>query len=305
MKKIYLKKMLWLSFTIILLLSACHEKEDQGTRKEKTIFTTIYPIQYIVEQVAGEFAHVQSIYPPGVDAHTYEPTSKDMTQLAKSDAFIYFGSTMEAFVESAEASLKNEQVELVSLEEYDELFETKDKQSSLERNPHVWIDPLRMVSMTDIVTDQLIEMFPEKEALLKENKKDVITDLKKLDEEFKERISPLDGKYLIVPHAAYHYWEESYGIEEIPISGLSPSEEPSQRYLAKIIETAKQYQINFLFYEQNTPDKLIEVVRDEIDAQTYTIHNLSILTEDDLQNNEDYLSIMKRNIDVLEEAFSQ
>ena len=34
------------------------------------------------------------------------------------------------------------------------------------------------------------------------------------------------------------------------------------------------------------------------------LHNLGVLTPDDLKNNEDYLSLMERNIKTLEKALS-
>src|SRR5699024_457832 len=139
---------------------------------EIKVFTTIYPIQFIVEEIGSEVIEVQSVYPPGVDAHTYEPTTKDMTEIATSDAFIYFGPTMEGFVASAAEALESEDVKLVSLEQYDELFASPQLESATstlsghdenDRNPHVWIDPLRMMAMTEIITEQLIELAPHRE----------------------------------------------------------------------------------------------------------------------------------------------
>src|SRR5699024_3124523 len=157
--------------------------------------------QFIVEEIGEELVESESIYPPGVDAHTYEPTTKEMTEIAKSDAFIYFGPTMEGFVESAGETLEDEAVRLISLEAYDEVFEadqlehmnneeseigaekgdevksTKDISNDNERNLHVWIDPLRMMAMTEIITAKLIEMAPEHEQLFEQNKQDLIVQL--------------------------------------------------------------------------------------------------------------------------------
>src|SRR5699024_4930316 len=108
-----------------MVLSACKKDELISSYKEAdlTIFTTIYPIEFIVEEIGDEIINVQSVYPPGVDAHTYEPTTKDMTKIATSDAFIYFGPSMEGFVDSAANALDGEEVQLISLEQYDELFD--------------------------------------------------------------------------------------------------------------------------------------------------------------------------------------
>jgi len=321
-----------ISFALLLLVSFGCQKDggsSNNTEEKRKVFTTIYPIQFIIEEVAAEIVEVETIYPPGVDAHTFEPTMKDMTEIATSDAFIYFGPTMEGFVKSAAEALDGEVVQLFSLEEQEELFTNDNGEEIVSehvdehddegrdhedhdhdghdhggRNPHVWIDPLRMITMTNIVTEQLIEIAPDHEALFNRNKEDFINRLEELDDLFVSEMAKKEDKYLIVPHAAYGYWEERYGIEQIAISGLSPSEEPSQKYLAEIIMKADELEINYLFYEQNTPDKLIEIIKDEINADAYTIHNLSVLTDNDIENEEDYVSLMEENIQILSEAFN-
>ncbi|GIW50431.1 MAG: hypothetical protein KatS3mg080_1042 [Anoxybacillus sp.] len=56
---------------------------------------------------------VESVYPPGVDVHTYEPTAKTMQQIADADAFIYIGQGMEGFVDRVVETLENEHVKFV------------------------------------------------------------------------------------------------------------------------------------------------------------------------------------------------
>lgn len=321
----------------IVFLSACQKEELISGLKEPevNVITTIYPIQFVVEQIGGETVDVESVYPPGVDAHTFEPTSKDMTAIATSDLFIYVGPAMEGFVESAAKTLANESVTLMSLQEHEELFATSENGEDGVHSeahhedvhddhahhedehddhghdhhhhggvdPHFWIDPVRMITLTEIIADKLIELNPKDEQMYKQNKNELVTHLQKLDRTFSDTLAEKENKYFVVPHAAYGYWEERYGIEQIAVSGLSPSQEPSQKYLTEIIELAKKYEIDYIFYEQNTPDKLIEIIKEEINADVKTIHNLSVLTEDDVTNNDDYFTLMEKNLEVLDEAF--
>lgn len=322
MKKRRLIPILIFIVLITVIFTGCKKEEliSSYNEAELKVYTTIYPIQFIVQEIGSEVIEVNSVYPPGIDAHTFEPTTKDMTEIAMSDAFIYFGPTMEGFVASAAEALASEDVKLVSLEEYEELFTApqmdgvtvssdsptrsiKPNHDENNRNPHVWLDPLRMMVMTEIITEQLIELAPEREKFFRENKHNLVVRFQKLEDSFNKMVADKANKYMIVPHAAYGYWEERYGIEQISISGLSPTEEPSQKYLTEIIETAEQLNINYLFYEQNTPDKLIEIIQKEIDAEAYTIHNLSVLTEEDIENEADYFTLMEQNINVLDDAF--
>ena len=107
---------------------------------------------------------------------------------------------------------------------------------------------------------------------------------------------------MIVSHAAYGYWEEVYGIHQIPVTGLSPSDEPSQKELEKIIKMANEKQIKYILFEQNVTPKVAEIIQKEINAEPLYLHNLESLTKEDRKNGEDYFSLMRKNLETLDKA---
>ena len=72
-----------------------------------------------------------------------------------------------------------------------------------------------------------------------------------------------------------------------------------------IIETAKKHGLNHILFEQNITPKVANVVQNEIGAESLRIHNLSVLTEEDIENGEDYFSLMRENLAKLKEALSE
>ncbi|ASN07326.1 adhesin [Virgibacillus necropolis] len=285
-----------------------------------TIYTSIYPIQYATERIGGDTVNVESVYPPGVDAHTYEPTSKEMTDIATSDAFIYLGAGMEGFAETAADALKSEDVALIELGTHEELFHTDEDEmeedhadenahehehnehSHGDHNPHIWLDPARMIDMAGIIKGKLIELNPdEKEAYIK-NFESLKKDLLALDKSFRETLQSKENKKILVSHAAYGYWEERYGIEQIAISGVTSSDEPSQKELTQIIDKAKKLNLGYVIFEQNGSDRVSKIIQEQIGAEALRIHNLSVLTEEDIKSDKDYLTLMKHNLEVLDKA---
>lgn len=331
---------------IIISLIGCSNDTNQAEQEDKasgklSIFATVYPIQFLIEEIGGDTVDVKSIFPPGVDAHTYEPTSREMTQIATSDAFFFIGSSMEGFVESAANALEAEKVKLIAMEQYEHLFihnehveevhadheehheeahaDHEEHHEETDRhehehndedghdhdhlyNPHIWIDPLRMIEMANIVHEELVALRPENADYYDQNKEKLIEQLEQLDQTFLELAEKKQHKYIIVPHAAYDYWTERYGIEQIAISGISTTEEPSQKHLTEIIQMAEKYQIEYVLYEQNTPNKIMNIIKEQTGAETETIHNLSVLTDDDIENNADYISLMEQNIETLDKV---
>ncbi|TRM13074.1 adhesin [Lentibacillus cibarius] len=294
-----------LFFVTGLITIGCTASESDDNTK-LTIFTSIYPIQYAVERIGGDAVHAETIYPPGVDAHTYEPTTREMTAIAGSDAFIFLGAGMEGFAETAANALASQDLELVEIGKDKELFHgdtsNHDGHHHHDHNPHIWLDPVRMIDMASIIKDKLIDIDQENKKRFVNNFNRLKNDLLTLDQTFQKTIATKVDKKVLVSHAAYTYWEQRYGIEQIAISGLSSNDEPSQKELVKIIEQAKQSARHYVLFEQNTSDRVSEIIQNEIGAEALTIHNLSVLTEADIKDGENYLSLMQHNLNVLDQA---
>ncbi|TXL64947.1 adhesin [Cerasibacillus terrae] len=308
----------FLVFTFIVL-AGCSVTEDKESDKP-IIYTSIYPIQYIVEQIAGDFVTVKSVYPPGVDAHTYEPASKDITEIAKGDAFIYLGAGMESFAETTRDALESQDISFVEIGENEDIFmETEDHGHEHEDedeheeghehdhhhegvDPHIWLDPLRMVEMGEIIKNELVELYPEEKDYFNKNMDQLEKELKTLDTAFHDTLDHKKNKSLLVTHAAYGYWEEKYGIEQISINGLSSSDEPSQKELTNIAKIAKERELQYVIFDQAGSNRVSQIIQEHIGAEKRVIHNLEVLTEEDRKQKEDYISLMEKNLQILDEA---
>lgn len=314
MKKIILILSIFLPLSLIL--SACSNDKDlsQTNKDQLTIYTTVFPLQYFTERIGGKYVDVKTIYPPGADEHTFEPSQKDMMNLADSDLFFYIGLGLEGFVEKAKGTLKNENVTLVPTadklrlprdvhaEEEDE--DGHDDHHHGDVNPHVWLDPLYSKEMAAVICDQLVKKMPHNKELFTENYQKLALELDELNAQYEETITNAKHKKIIVTHAAFGYWENRYGIKQISISGLSTTNEPTQKELEKIISAAGSDGLHYILFEQNVQSKLGKVVQKEIGAKALPIHNLAVLSKDDIKNEETYFSLMNKNLESLKTALN-
>ncbi|WP_242705582.1 metal ABC transporter solute-binding protein, Zn/Mn family [Pontibacillus sp. ALD_SL1] len=298
--------------SVLLIASACSSNNNNDSSIEDlTIYTSIYPIEYFTEEIGGETVDVESIYPPGADAHTFEPTAKTMAQLAESDAFFYLGAGLEGFAESAAESLNDESVSLVELGTHESLFahvENKEEDheedhheghSHGDKDPHVWLDPVRAKEMASYIKEELIELNPEEKELYKENFNKLSQDLTALHEDFQSVVEKADHNKFLVAHGAYGYWEERYGLEQISVNGISPSSEPSQKDIERLIQTGKKENIDYMVFEKNVSNEIATIVQEEIGAEALSIHNLSVRMREDIDAENDYFDLMRQNLDVL------
>ena len=296
---------------LIFILTACSSNDANKNDDRLHIYTSIYPLQYIVGELAGDKAVTESVYPPGVDAHTYEPTSREITQLADGDAFVYIGAGMEGFAETMADALNNQDISFIEIGQQETLFQDSkhddhDHEDGHEHHgdldPHIWLDPVRMIQIAELITNELVELQPENKDVFLENLSTFTEKMTVLDEKFAATLEDNAHHEILVSHAAYGYWEQRYGIEQIPISGLSSSNEPSQKELASIAKLAKDKDIKYVIFEQAGSNRIATIIQEHIEAEPLYIHNLEVLTEEDIENDKNYLSLMENNLKVLDKA---
>jgi zinc transport system substrate-binding protein len=343
-----------------LILSGCGNSDastnSHGTDDKDilTIYTTIYPLEDFTKKIGGSYVEVKSIYPPNVDAHSFEPSAKDMIKMANSDLFIHTGVGIDEFAEKAAKSLDKEGVAILDAgvgidlltsthEEHhhdEENLETDnhDEHSSEnaedhehegesaeteaheehegEKNdekahnhgdydPHIWLDPIRSIELANNIKTSLSKLMPEQEAVFESNFNQLKNDLEELDQEFQTTIAKSNSKYLLVAHAAYGYWESRYGIEQIAIGGLSPTQEPTQKELQRIIEESTEHGIHYIIFEQNVEPKVAKIIQVEIGANPLSLHNLESITEENIKQQDDYFSIMRKNLETIKTALNE
>ena len=329
---------LLLSAALFLGLTACNSTttDNNATKIEKDsnkidVYTTVYPLSYFAERIGGDSVNVSSIYPPGTNEHTFEPTQSDMMSLADADLFFYIGLGLEGFVENAKNTLKNENVKMVATSDAisdDKLHASEEEDHDHEEeghdehegeaheeegheghnhgdiDPHVWLSPILAQDLALAVKDELVAALPEQEEVFNENYDQLISELQSLDQDFEQMASAAKTKTFFVSHASFGYIAEQYGLEQIAIAGINSQSEPSQKELTEIVDQAEMLQVSYILFEQNVSSKLSTVIQNEVGADSLQLNNLSVLTEEDINNGETYFTLMEKNIETLKQALN-
>ncbi|WP_214817939.1 zinc ABC transporter substrate-binding protein [Exiguobacterium sp. s131] len=320
-----------------LLLGACGNTEgdnaSESTDGQLTVFASTFALKSLAEEIGGDRVNVEMVIPPGADPHTYEPTSKQMTQIAEADLFLTIGHDLEPYVESMEKSLDGQNVAFVKTAENVKLLDAADTvhvheeeghaeddhaheedahsedehaheegdgHSHGQYDPHVWLDPTNAVSMAEAVEAAFSEEAPDYKDEFAERLSTFKDEANALDAELKAAVENGSKSELLVTHAAYGYLAERYGFDQLPIAGLTPSEEPSQQALKRIIEEARLHDLNYIAFEDTVTPKVAEVVKQEIGAESVTIYNLESVTKE--QMDKSYFDLMRENVKALETA---
>ena len=169
-------------------------------------------------------------------------------------------------------------------------------------DPHVWLDPMFAKKEMENIKDALVKADPENQAYYEANYETYAQKFDELDQTYKETLSPLPGKSVVVAHEAFGYLCSAYGLTQMGIEGLTPDSEPDPARMALVIDFVKENQVKTIFFEELVSPKVAETIAKETGAGTEVLNPLEGLTDEQLKNGDDYFSVMEKNLDVLKKA---
>lgn len=295
----------------ILLVACSNQKNSDGKLK---VVTTFYPVYEFTKQVTGDEATVDLLIGAGTEPHDYEPSAKNIATIQDADVFVYENENMETWVPNLLGTLKKDKVNVVKAtgdmlllpggEEEEE--EGHDEEGHHhDYDPHVWLSPKRAIKLVENIRDSLSKSYPDKKSTFTKNAAAYIKKLEALDKEYTDGLAGAKQKNFVTQHAAFNYLALDYGLKQVPISGLSPDEEPSAARLAELAEYIKKNDIKYIYFEENASQALASTLAKETGVELDVLNPLESLTEKETKDGEDYVSVMKSNLKALQKTTEQ
>ncbi|HEL1617620.1 TPA: zinc ABC transporter substrate-binding protein AdcA [Streptococcus suis] len=298
-----------------LLLGACGNSTASQEDGKLDIVTTFYPVYEFTKQVTGDEANVELLVKAGTEVHGYEPSAKDIARIQEADAFVYENENMETWVHDVEGSIDTEKVNVISAtegmlllpggEEEHEGHDHSEEGHSHAYDPHVWLSPERAITLVENIRDSLVAKYPEKKDAFETNAAAYIEKLDALDAKYSETLSAAKQKYFVTQHTAFAYLALDYGLKQVSITGVAADEDPTPSRLAELTEYINKYGIKYIYFEENASKSVAETLAKETGVQLDVLNPLESLTDEDMKNGKDYISVMEDNLTALEKTTSQ
>lgn len=127
-------------------------------------------------------------------------------------------------------------------------------------------------------------------------------ELNLLDEEYQAGLNNGTRDGIIVSHDAFGYLAARYDIEQYPISGLSPDQEPSTRTLAELTDLVQEQGIKYVMGETLYSNDLAELIAEETGAEVLVLSPIASLSSSEEDSGETYLTLMRRNLSAIQTA---
>lgn len=330
----------------LLLLTGCG-RYGQGETAQDTapdgrakvqVITTIFPPFDFVRRVGGEYVEVNMLLKPGMEAHSYEPTPRDIIRITESDLFLYAGGESDVWVEELlkgndaevrsysllswvdpleEESLEGMQTRGHYHDGHDHEGRGEEFSAALEAeqgthleegeyDEHVWTSPANAILIVEKIRDTLISLDPERAAVYEKNAGDYLEELEQLDADYREVTEQAKRHTLVFgDRFPFLYLVRNYGLSYYAaFPGCSSETEPSAATIAFLTDEVEEEQIPVVFRLELSNGKVAEAIAEVTGTETAMLHSCHTLTREEMERGETYLSLMRQNLEQLDKALN-
>ena len=281
-----MKKLNLILISILLLIgnTGCLKRDNL---EDITIYTTVYPIQYITTRLYGEHSKIYSIYPSGVDPTSYILTDKQIQDYGSSHMYIFDG-------------LSKEKDYVSKMFEHNKNLMIIDTTLSMELETHqeeLWLDPSNFLMLSLNIKKGLSEYITNH--YLKE-------EIERNYENLKLEISNIDAKLKLLSESATYkvILTDNSTLDFLEKKGFTvislENDNLSQKTISDVENLIKNGTIQYLYtFHADAFNETVSSLVSRTGIQVIQLHSLSNLTEQENSVKEDYISIYNENIEQL------
>jgi zinc transport system substrate-binding protein len=296
------------------ILASCGGKTGVSGRADNrpVLVVSILPQSYFAERITGEGAEararIMTLVGPGQNPHSYEPTPRQMADLATAKAWVLSGTEFEIGLRPKVEALfprlpiidGTAGVRFRTLaageaahdgDAHDDGDDGDDHDGGIDR--HTWLGHKPARIMAGHILAALYDIDTPGEAFYRKNYQALIADMDREFGALRETLSPLRGRVVFVYHPAFGYFLDEFGIiqEAVEIDG----KEPSPRALNILIERARQERAAAIFVQAQFP---VNTAKTAADAAGAVLVPLDPLAPDWLANIRSMGEILRQNAGV-------
>ena len=279
MKKIF-KLFIILTF---LTLSGCFKSDSM---EDITIYTTTYPIEYVVNRLYDKHSNIKSIYPNGIDVNNYEVTDILLKEYSNTDMFIFNGQSKEKnYVRTMRKNTKDLKIIDVTNDLTYEYY-----------NEELWLDPNNLLTIANNIKKGFKE-YIKTSYLVKEienNYEELKIDLTAMDAKYRNTFKNTNTT-IVVSNNMFLYLKK-YGIDVI---SLEETEELTNKDISTVRNLINNGTVKYIYLmKDEEANNTIKTLTDGTDVQLIELHTLSNL-DDDEKDKYDYISLQNQNLENL------
>ena len=286
------KKHLFLFLLLIVpfIVTGC----TNDTMDNIEVIVTNYPNEYIMKNLYGNHSTITAIYPDGVEIDKYKISDKQKKEYSKKDLFVYNG-----LIEKE----RNLAVDLLTINPDLKIIDTAYVLETDYSPEELWLNPNSLLMMSKNVHISLTEYATS--TYLKKDIDEKFEDLKiklsELDAEYRLAVDSTNNKTIIVADSALKYLEK-FGLNVICIDG-----DATQKTITDAVNLINNGVVSYIFTfkGQELSENAKKIMEGNSSVQKLELHKLDNITDEERSNKEDYITIMKKNLESIKKELYQ
>ena len=293
------------------------------------IVATIWPEYEWLRAILGERAdnvELTLLLDKGVDMHSYQPTVDDLVRVSSCDLLVCVGGSSDVWVEYAVREAKNPDIAVVRLLEAlgDDVREEAhlegmaeerghhhdedggEHEHDAELDEHVWLSLRFAARLCDTLADALARLDPDYAEVYQANAAAYVERLDALDAAYTDTVSSAARDTLLfADRYPFRYLADDYGLTVYAaFPGCSAETGASFETVAFLAGKMDELSLPCALILEGSDGRLAGTVIQSTKAQDQRILTLDSMQSETLSDDEDYLSVMNRNLTVLREALN-
>ena len=316
-------KLILIAICTIMLLNLSNinaeqnENNDQIQNTEKVkVVASFYPFYEIAKKIGGNNTLVTSVIPFGVEPHDWEITPQEIPEIMEADMIIYNGIGFDAWI-GQEEQFRNsflvdtsKDLQLIKIDQQESKNLGQDEKEHHEHesayDPHIWLDPVLVKNISKTISNALIKLDPNNTDYYKQNTQNFIQKLDALDSLIRKSLANCELKDFITFHQAFQYFANRYGLTQHTVSeSISPESEILPQQIPKIIQLAKDLNIDTIYSEELVDSRISQTLASEIpNGKVLLLSPIEGINQEEQQQNKQvgYIDKMHMNLENLRQG---
>lgn len=302
-------------------LTGCNNAEKSKDDGRLKVVATVFAEYDFLKNIAGDKIDLRMLLLPGADAHSFDPTPKDIMNVQEADLFVTIGGESDAWadtiLESVDSDLQivklmdcvdkvveEEVVEGMEEEEHD--HEEENDSEEKEFDEHVWTSPKNAIQIVEKLCAKLSEQDKANAEEYQKNTASYVKKLEELDQKFTEVIQNAKRKEIIVADKfPFRYFADAYDLKYYAaFPGCSTQTGASAETIAFLIKKVKEDKIPVVFHLELSSEAMCNTICDETGAKKAQLNAVHNVSKTDFEKGVGYLELMEENVEVLREALN-
>lgn len=250
----------------------------------------------LARQIGGDRVRIAEIIRPGVDPHDFQPTTRDIRDVADANLVLYSGKGIEGFLgklrdsSGGTARFLDVSAGIPSLR--------MNGEDGVVEDPHWWHSVSNMRRAARNVAEAFAKEDPANSRYYGTRLENLLDAYDGLERWIRVKVAelPRSQRKLVTSHEALQYFARDYGFVILPVKGVSTGEEPSSKHVKELIGIIRREGVKSVFFESIENSRAVNQIALETGARTG-----GVLYSDGLGEKEasTYDSMMRHNVSTI------